>query len=98
MSEVAVITGASRGIGKACALALARRGYRVVVTGRTLEEGKGTVSRPYAADAAAPVTVPGSVASTVAAIRTAGGEAIGGALDTMNRPSIDASLEDDHSA
>src|SRR5262245_6833425 len=92
MTKVAVITGASRGIGKACALALARRGYRVAVTGRTLEEGKGTVVKPYAADAAAPVAVPGSVASTVGAVRAGGGEAIGVALDIMSLSSIDAML------
>jgi NAD(P)-dependent dehydrogenase (short-subunit alcohol dehydrogenase family) len=94
MTQVAVITGASRGIGKACALALARRGYRVVVTGRTLEEGKGTVVKPYAADAAAPVAVPGSVASTVEAIRAGGGEAMGVALDIMSQSSIDAMLDE----
>src|SRR5215471_8337625 len=92
MSKVAVVTGASRGIGKACALALARRGYRVVVTGRTLEEGKGTVAKPY--DAAAPVSVPGSVGSTVEAIRARGGEAIGVALDIMSQSSIDAMLKE----
>ena len=94
MTKVAVITGASRGIGKACALALARRGYRVVVTGRTLEEGMGTVAKPYAVDAAAPVKVPGSVASTVEAIRASGGEAIGVALDIMSQSSIDAMLNE----
>ena len=94
MTKVAVITGASRGIGKACALALARRGYRVVVTGRTLEEGKGIVAKPYAADAAASVTVSGSVGSTVGAIRGGGGEAIGVALDIMSQSSIDAMLDE----
>ncbi|MEQ8671965.1 MAG: SDR family oxidoreductase [Aggregatilineales bacterium] len=36
--QVAVITGASRGIGKACAFALAKEGVNVVVTSRTEEE------------------------------------------------------------
>ncbi|MFL6696150.1 MAG: SDR family oxidoreductase, partial [Vitreoscilla sp.] len=33
-NKVAVITGAGSGIGKACALALARAGYAVVLAGR----------------------------------------------------------------
>ena len=39
-SKVAFITGASRGIGKASAIALAQQGFDVVVTARTLEEGE----------------------------------------------------------
>ena len=35
------MTGASRGIGKATAVALARSGWDVAVTGRTLHEGEG---------------------------------------------------------
>ncbi|HEX4251272.1 MAG TPA: SDR family NAD(P)-dependent oxidoreductase, partial [Pseudonocardia sp.] len=36
--KVAIVTGSSRGIGKRTALALARRGARLVVTARTVEE------------------------------------------------------------
>lgn len=37
-NRVAVVTGASRGIGKACALALARAGHRVAVAARSVEK------------------------------------------------------------
>jgi len=51
MSRVAVITGAGSGIGRAAALSLGRRGYRLVLAGRrlaaleetvTLLDGRGT--------------------------------------------------------
>ena len=37
MAKVALITGAGSGIGEACALALARAGWSVVLAGRRLE-------------------------------------------------------------
>ncbi|HWW44331.1 MAG TPA: SDR family NAD(P)-dependent oxidoreductase, partial [Acidimicrobiia bacterium] len=38
--QVALVTGASRGIGKACAVHLARAGFDVAVTARTVHEGE----------------------------------------------------------
>ena len=38
--RVAVVTGASRGIGKVCAQWLAKAGYDVAVTARTVNEGE----------------------------------------------------------
>ena len=39
-AKVAIVTGSSRGIGRGCALELARRGFNVVVCARTLHEGQ----------------------------------------------------------
>jgi len=39
--RVALVTGASRGIGRCAAVALARRGFDVVITARTVKEGDG---------------------------------------------------------
>ena len=38
--KVALVTGASRGIGKGIALGLGEAGATVYITGRTVEEGK----------------------------------------------------------
>jgi NAD(P)-dependent dehydrogenase (short-subunit alcohol dehydrogenase family) len=59
--RVAVVTGASRGIGEAIARRLAMEGAKVVVSARTVEEGEHPL--------------PGTITDTVNRIRAAGGEA-----------------------
>ena len=60
--KVAVVTGASRGIGEAIAIRYAMEGAKVVVSARTVEEGDHIL--------------PGSINSVVKRIRDAGGEAL----------------------
>ena len=57
--RVAFVTGASRGIGKAASLALAGKGYHVVVTARTVKEGESFDGPP----------LPGSLETTAREIR-----------------------------
>ena len=59
--QVAVVTGASRGIGEAIALRYAMEGARVIVSARTLEEGDHILE--------------GSINGVVKKIKDAGGEA-----------------------
>jgi NAD(P)-dependent dehydrogenase (short-subunit alcohol dehydrogenase family) len=66
--RTAIVTGASRGIGRTIAELLAAEGARVVCVARTLHEGDHRL-------------LEGSLDSTVAAIRAAGGEAAGVAAD-----------------
>jgi NAD(P)-dependent dehydrogenase (short-subunit alcohol dehydrogenase family) len=81
--RVAFVTGASRGIGRASAIALAEKGFDVVVTARTLKEGQSADGRP----------LPGSIETTAEEIRRRGREALAIRLDLLDRASIDAALE-----
>lgn len=63
--EVAVVTGASRGIGKGIALELGAAGYTVYVTGRSVDEG----------------LLPGTVGATAAEIDALGGTGVPVACD-----------------
>src|SRR6516225_2002394 len=60
--KVAVVTGASRGIGRGIALALGEQGATVYVTGRTVE--------------AAQLELPGTVGETAALVTQRGGAGI----------------------
>ena len=60
--KVALVTGASRGIGEAIGARFAMEGAKVVVSARTAEDGESRL--------------PGTLVDTVARIRKAGGEAM----------------------
>ncbi len=77
--KVAVVTGASRGIGKGIALALAAEGTRVYVTGRTVEAGS------YA--------LPGTVGETAAQCDARGGKGIAVAVDHADDTAVAALFE-----
>ena len=76
--SVAVVLGASRGIGKGIALELGAAGAVVYVAGRTLETGNNR---------------PGSVMETVRLIEEAGGRGVGARCDATDDTDISALFE-----
>jgi NAD(P)-dependent dehydrogenase (short-subunit alcohol dehydrogenase family) len=82
VGKVAVITGASRGIGKQTALAMARRGATIVIAARTQQTRENT---------------PGTLNETAEAVRDMGGDLLVLQADLAIQPDLDrivtASLE-----
>ncbi len=90
----AVVTGATRGIGKATALALAESGWDVAVTGRTVRPGEGRDQ----SDTGSGRTIPGSLEETAALVHEAGRRSIELAADLHDhsalREAIDRVIDD----
>jgi NAD(P)-dependent dehydrogenase (short-subunit alcohol dehydrogenase family) len=86
--RVALVTGASRGIGKATAIALAGAGFDVAITARTVHEGEGIDDSDTAGR-----SVPGSLDTTAAAVTDAGARALPVPMDLMDRPSLTNAVE-----
>lgn len=77
--KVAIVTGASRGIGKAIAVGLAAQGVRVVVAARSEVVKDGNL--------------PGTIADTVAAIGKIGGEALAVRCDVIDEQSVQGMVD-----
>jgi citronellol/citronellal dehydrogenase len=73
--RVAIVTGASRGIGKEIAILFGREGAKVVVAARTENEGDHQL--------------PGAISETVAQIKQSGGEATAVRCDISNTDDIE---------
>ena len=89
--KVAFITGASRGIGKACAVELAAAGFDVAITARTVKEGEArehsaTVQRSDMSP------LPGSLESTEELVEAQGGRAICVFADLLEPGTVGAAV------
>ena len=87
--RVALVTGASRGIGRCAAVALARRGFDVVITARTVHEGDGRAHASSVLRTDAPVPIAGSLDATSASIEQAGATCLAVPMDLMDRASVE---------
>jgi NAD(P)-dependent dehydrogenase (short-subunit alcohol dehydrogenase family) len=92
-ARVAFVTGASRGIGKACAAHLAKAGFDVAISARTVQEGE---PREHSPTVRRSMTnpLPGSLEATASLVREAGRQAIIAPADLLDSPALEAAVAD----
>lgn len=89
-APVILVTGASRGIGAAAALAFGRAGWRVAITARTQVEGQALAHQLRRPDGS---LMKGSLAATAEAVRATGAEVFAAPMDLMDTASLDAGFD-----
>jgi NAD(P)-dependent dehydrogenase (short-subunit alcohol dehydrogenase family) len=88
----ALVTGASRGIGKAIALALADAGHDVAVAARTVNADDPTLDHSMSIHKKNDRPLPGSLEETAQLIRDRGGEALPVRMDLTDQKSVESGV------
>lgn len=88
MQKVAVVTGASRGIGRATAIAFAKAGYHVAITAREFDNNNTKRHKITHSSYAC-----GSLLDTVKAIEATGNKALALRMDLLCPDSINVAVE-----
>lgn len=90
MTKIAFVTGASRGIGRATAIAFAREGYDVAISARSIDDGSRHEHEVVGADG---TVLAGSLRATAAAIEALGRKAWLVPLDLLDENSAKQAVE-----
>lgn len=90
--QVAMVTGASRGIGRATAVALATRGFDLVITARSVQGGT-TFEGTRTHDPEAGVALPGTLEETAEDCRQLGAQVVPLPLELTDHEAVLATAE-----
>ena len=93
MTKKALVTGASRGIGKAITIALAGEGFDVALAARTLRASDPTAEHSQTVHKKDTRPLPGSIEETAEAVEKAGQKALPLRLDLTDLASVDAAMD-----